>query len=178
MKAISTLLLLLLGGAAGIGGLKAYQTYLAPAAPTLMEELQEASGSPAPDSTGAVVAQTPDTVTVAMDTAAYEPALPAHSSEAPMLAGADSVPAAIATAAAASRLGPEERLEPRRLAKLFGAMQAREAARVLERMSDSDIQVVLNQLADRQAAGILSNLSPERAAQLTQVVLRGERSPQ
>jgi hypothetical protein len=56
-------------------------------------------------------------------------------------------------------------------------MQAREAARVLERMSDSDIQVVFNQLADRLAAGILSNLSPERAAQLTQVVLRAEEEP-
>jgi hypothetical protein len=61
----------------------------------------------------------------------------------------------------------------RRLARTFGAMNAKDAARVMEQMSDADINTLLGHLNERQAAGILANISPERAARLGERTLRG-----
>jgi hypothetical protein len=61
----------------------------------------------------------------------------------------------------------------RRLARTFGAMSAKDAARVMEQMSDADINTLLGHLNERQAAGILANISPERAARLGERTLRG-----
>jgi len=63
-----------------------------------------------------------------------------------------------------------------RLGKIFTAMQPREAARVLEQMSDHDVGVILGMVTDRQAAAILSNLPPERAAGISRDALRSRRS--
>ncbi|HET7275494.1 MAG TPA: hypothetical protein VFI91_10065 [Longimicrobiaceae bacterium] len=63
-----------------------------------------------------------------------------------------------------------------RLAKLFGAMQPRDAARVMEKMGDHEVQVILSLLRDRQAGAILSSLPPERAAAITTMVFSGVRS--
>jgi hypothetical protein len=63
-----------------------------------------------------------------------------------------------------------------RLGKIFTAMQPREAARVLEQMSDHDVTVILGMVTDRQAAAILSNLAPERAAGISRDVLRSGRT--
>jgi hypothetical protein len=71
-----------------------------------------------------------------------------------------------------------EPLERAKLAKLFGSMQPREAARVLEHLDDTEVQVILAQLGTREAASILSNLRPERAAGISRSVLRGERNTQ
>lgn len=62
----------------------------------------------------------------------------------------------------------------RRLARTFAAMSPRDAARVLELMSDSDVRTLMGYLNERQSAGILSNLSPSRAARLGELVLRSE----
>jgi hypothetical protein len=67
-------------------------------------------------------------------------------------------------------------IEADRLAKMFGQMQARDAAKVLEHLDDYEVQVILGQLGNREAAAILSNLSPERAAVISSSVIRAERS--
>lgn len=62
-------------------------------------------------------------------------------------------------------------LPEQRLAKIFSAMQAKDAARVLGQMEDRDIRSVLSLMGDRQAAAILSALTPERAAAITKGAL-------
>lgn len=62
-------------------------------------------------------------------------------------------------------------LTPRRIAKVFGAMQPRDAAQVLGRLGDPQIQLVLGMLGDRQVAAILTALGPDRAAALSGAVL-------
>ncbi len=66
-------------------------------------------------------------------------------------------------------LGPDE--GPARLAKIFGAMQARDAAAVLEKLDDGEVRAILHHLSDRKAAEILGAFSPERAAALSRAVL-------
>ena len=63
-----------------------------------------------------------------------------------------------------------------RLAKLFGSMQAREAARVLEHLDDAEVGIILGKLGNREAAAILGSLAPERAALISRSVIRGRRS--
>ena len=64
-----------------------------------------------------------------------------------------------------------------RLAKIFGAMQAKDAARVLEQMSDTDIRLILALMSDRQAAAILSALPAARAATITRGSLPASTTP-
>ncbi len=65
---------------------------------------------------------------------------------------------------ARSTVLPEERL-----AKIFTAMQAKDAARVLGQMEDRDIRKVLSLMNDRQVAAILAALPAERAAAVVRV---------
>lgn len=60
---------------------------------------------------------------------------------------------------------------PRRLAQIFGAMDAADAARVLERLEDDEIRSILVHMASRSAAEILGNLDPARAATLSRSVM-------
>lgn len=60
----------------------------------------------------------------------------------------------------------------RRLAKIFGAMQPKEAARVLDQMSDGDIRVIVGLLTEKQAAAVLSALSPQHAAAVARLTAR------
>ena len=60
----------------------------------------------------------------------------------------------------------------RRLAKYFGAMPAKDAAKILEQMDDRDVQTILSFVGDRQAAAILGSLSPQRAASIGRASLR------
>ncbi len=60
---------------------------------------------------------------------------------------------------------------PARLAKIFGAMEAKDAAAVLEKLEDQEISAILFHLSDRKAAEILGKFSPERAATLSRSVL-------
>lgn len=84
-------------------------------------------------------------------------------------------PAAARPAAAAARPATGDTagiVKERRLAKIFAAMQAKEAARVLQQMDNNDVGVVLGYLAERQVAAILGNFPPERAAQIGRLSLR------
>jgi hypothetical protein len=59
-----------------------------------------------------------------------------------------------------------------RLAKIFGAMKAPDAAKVLQNLDDEEVQAILFHLTDRKAAEILGNFEPARAATLSRSVLR------
>jgi hypothetical protein len=64
---------------------------------------------------------------------------------------------------------------PSRIAKIFAAMSAKDAARVLEKLDDSDVQTVLSGLNDKQAAAILSGFPAERAAAISRAAIRGKK---
>ena len=55
----------------------------------------------------------------------------------------------------------------RRLAKVFTAMEPKQAAKVLQHMDDADVQVILGYVGPRQAASIMAELPPERVAALS-----------
>jgi flagellar motility protein MotE (MotC chaperone) len=58
-----------------------------------------------------------------------------------------------------------------RISKIFTAMPAKQAAKVLEQMADGDVVVILGSVTDRKAAEILSLLPPQRAATVSKLVL-------
>ena len=61
---------------------------------------------------------------------------------------------------------------PGRISKIFAAMSAKDAAKVLQQMDDTDVQTVLSGLNDKQAAAILAGFTPERAAAISKAQLR------
>jgi Mg/Co/Ni transporter MgtE len=63
-----------------------------------------------------------------------------------------------------------------RLAKVFAAMQAKDAARVLEQMNDSDVRAILGALSSKQQAAILGSFPTARAASIVQTTLRNPSS--
>jgi hypothetical protein len=82
-------------------------------------------------------------------------------------------PAAPAAAAVEqSPAAPQPELEVEQLAKLFAAMQPKDAARILEQMDDQDVKAILARLRERQAAAILSSLPPQRVAAISRSVMR------
>ena len=84
------------------------------------------------------------------------------------------VPAA-ATVATAPVGDSAKAAAPGRIAKIFAAMSAKDAARVLEKLDDSDVQTVLSGLNDKQAAAILSGFPAERAAAISRAAIRGKK---
>jgi len=64
---------------------------------------------------------------------------------------------------------------PGRISKIFAAMSAKDASRVLEQLEDSDVQTVLTGLNDKQAAAILSGFPPARAAAISRAALRSRK---
>jgi hypothetical protein len=63
----------------------------------------------------------------------------------------------------------------RRLAKVFTSMDAKQAAKVLEHMSDNDVHVILGYVGVKQAASIMAALPPERVATLSKLEIQGKR---
>jgi hypothetical protein len=74
-----------------------------------------------------------------------------------------------ATQAAAVVDSSSALLPERRLGKIFGSMQPKEAARVLEQMDDRDVVVILAMLSDRHAAAVMASLPPQRAAAISRL---------
>lgn len=68
---------------------------------------------------------------------------------------------------------PTDTAVQRRIAKIFGAMDPKEAARVLSHMEDDDVRIILSKLSNRQQAAILALFPAERAAAITKESLRG-----
>lgn len=63
----------------------------------------------------------------------------------------------------------------RRISKVFTAMDAKQAAKVLEHMTDNDVEVILGYVGPRQAASIMSALPPERVATLSKLAMQGKK---
>lgn len=63
----------------------------------------------------------------------------------------------------------------RRVAKVFTSMDAKQAAKVLERMADADVHIILGYVGPRQAASILAALPPERVATLSKLAMQGKK---
>jgi flagellar motility protein MotE (MotC chaperone) len=82
---------------------------------------------------------------------------------------------AASTVAKAAAGDSSKAAQPGRIAKIFAAMSAKDAARVLEKLDDSDVQTVLSGLNDKQAAAILSGFPPERAAAISRAAIRGKK---
>lgn len=59
-----------------------------------------------------------------------------------------------------------------RLSKIFAAMSAKEAAKVLEQMDDADVVAILGSENDRKAAEILALLPSARAAAISKSVMK------
>jgi hypothetical protein len=70
------------------------------------------------------------------------------------------------------RATPDSAVE-KRLAKVFAAMQSKDAARVLMQMDDADVQTILASLNGKQQAAILGSFPAPRAAKLAQSALHG-----
>jgi flagellar motility protein MotE (MotC chaperone) len=89
----------------------------------------------------------------------------------PKVAGKAASTAQKAAAAASPSVAaaPDSAVEAseRRLAKVFTAMEPKQAAKVLEHMADADVQIILGYVGPRQAASILAELPPERVAALS-----------
>ena len=62
----------------------------------------------------------------------------------------------------------------RRLAKVFTAMEPKQAAKVLEHMEDADVQIILGYVGPRQAASIMAELKPERVATLSKRAMQAK----
>jgi hypothetical protein len=75
-------------------------------------------------------------------------------------------------------VSPAATVVPPKLAKIFGAMAPKDAAKVLEQLEDAEIQAIVGGLSDKQAAAIMQQLSPQRAAAISRAALRnGVREP-
>ena len=61
-----------------------------------------------------------------------------------------------------------------RLAKVFTAMEPKQAAKVLQHMKDADVQIILGYVGPRQAASIMAELPPERVATLSKMALQAK----
>jgi hypothetical protein len=81
-----------------------------------------------------------------------------------------------AAAAPATPAVPDSVVEAseRRLAKVFTAMEAKQAAKVLQHMEDADVQVILGYVGPRQAASIMAELPPERVATLSKRAMQAK----
>ncbi len=67
-------------------------------------------------------------------------------------------------------------LPEQRLAKIFAAMSAKDAAKVMEHMPDSDVRSILAMMSDRTAAAVLSQFPAVRAAAITKGAVRAPES--
>ena len=123
----------------------------------------------ASDSTRADSAATPVTQIAAQptDTTRRAPITASDSSKATAPASAKGAPVvAQAPAKPASDTAGE-----RRLSKVFTSMEPKQAAKVLDHMSDNDVHVILGYVGPRQAAAIMAELPPERVAKLSKLAM-------
>jgi hypothetical protein len=96
----------------------------------------------------------------------------------PIVPGGLSALAARASAAAAAVEAANDTVKQaseKRIAKVFSSMDAKQAAKVLEHMTDDDVQVILGYVGPRQAASIMTALPPERVATLSKLAMQGKK---
>lgn len=78
----------------------------------------------------------------------------------------------------AAQIPAQDTVTGKRIAKVFGAMQALDAARVLEQMDDADVRTILASLNNKQQAAILGTFPTQRAATIMRATLRNVASDQ
>jgi len=117
----------------------------------------------------------PDAKTPTVAAAVTDPkhAVPAHA------APAAAPPAPGSTTASAANVVRDARndalntaLPEQRLSKIFAAMSAKDAAKVMEQMPDTDVRSILAMMSDRNAAAVLSQFPAARAAAITKGAVR------
>lgn len=97
-------------------------------------------------------------------------AAPAAKAPAPRAAPAAASPAPTATPTVDSVAEASER----RLAKVFTAMEPKQAAKVLAHMDNNDVQIILGYVGPRQAASIMAELPAERVATLSKLAMQSK----
>jgi len=118
----------------------------------------ETGAAPPPEETAAPGSEQPEATLAAIQTDALAPP--------------ESTPATItAQQREGSGFLSEGSGGPERMAKIFGAMKAPDAAKVLQNLDDLEVRAILSFLSNRKAAEILGNFEPERAAALSRLVL-------
>ena len=65
----------------------------------------------------------------------------------------------------------EVELAAQRLAKIFGAMQPKDAASVLNLLDRADVELIVRSMSNRRAAQILSKLDAELVAELSRIIM-------
>lgn len=121
--------------------------------------------TPAPETSGDEVSAAP--ADAPNDAPAEDPATrPATDAD-----GSTSLERAGATPAASVPQSLYSDAGSQRLAKIFGAMDPRDAAEVLQGLTDAEVSAILVQMSERKVASILSSFEPQRAASLSRTVL-------
>ncbi len=82
-------------------------------------------------------------------------------------AGKPAPPRPIAPARTAPSPGTDK------VSRIFAAMPPKDAAKVLEQLSDTEVTEILRSLSEKQAAGIMQFLPPARAAAISKLALKG-----
>jgi len=171
-----------LGFALGLGGVTVVLALRGPDAGAEANELAADSASVALADSAAI-------------TAADSAAAPESAAAPDSMAAAAVAPSAVAAPAAIAAEEPRRDPEPgtavavketapagwtdkdanaatARVAKIFGAMEAQDAARVLELLQNNQVQAILAHMSERKVAAILVHLDPARAAELSRQAMR------
>lgn len=180
MKSILIAIVAFLGSLGAVSGVVALRERDAILAQQAAEEAESPAPSVRPAATGALAPEPipPEAEANTEDLPASDPPetldpIPETTDEAP---STEEASAASGTETGSPVLqGPEDpkfSLEgSKRLAKIFSAMKASDAASVLDGLEDDAIHSILQHITDRKAAEILGNLSPERASAISQLLL-------
>ena len=136
--------------------------------------------------TDTAVAASGQAVTPPADTLKAKPVAPVAEKSAAEKAAAEKVvaekaaPTSASTAETAKKIAaidPADTMataSERRIAKVFTSMDAKQAAKVLEHMSDGDVHIILGYVGVKQAAAIMTALPPERVATLSKLAMSGK----
>ena len=148
-------------------------THAAKADSTKTDTALVASGQPVtpppPDTARSVVPKPSDTSKVVAVASKLDAAVTqAGASE-------QAAPPAVAPPATAPVTDTVVQASERRIAKVFTAMDSKQAAKVLDHMTDNDVQIILGYVGPRQAASIMSALPPERVATLSKLAMQGKK---
>ena len=189
MKPVVAFIVTFVVATAGSAGAKVMMTKQAPAQPATVtadsaSHAEETSTDTAIVASGQAAAPPVDTAVHAVTPAAADtskhpaPAVkapaPGMTPSAPVQTGKANVgtPKVAATKAANDSVTT---VSERRVAKVFTSMDAKQAAKVLEHMTDNDVHVILGYVGPRQAASIMAALPPERVAKLSKLAMQGTR---
>ena len=181
MKPAVVFILSFVVSAAGSTGAKVAMTKPVPP-PTIAGDSSKSAKVDSTKTDTAVVASGQPITPPPPDTARSIVPKPSDTSKVVALAG--KLDAAVTQAGAAQSPVPAAQKTPtdtvvqaseRRISKVFTAMDAKQAAKVLEHMTDNDVGVILGYVGPRQAASIMSALPPERVATLSKLAMQGKK---